>query len=194
MAFTASCGIAGDYLEFGVYAGDSFTAAYHFASVHQLADMRFYAFDSFEGMPPAGDHEAGGSPNHRSGGFACDRARFEDIICDHGLDLSRVEIVAGWYNEVLTDELRQKLSVEAAAVISADCGLYESTSCVLNFVTDYVQDGTVLIFGDWFSFRGSPERGQQRAFAEWLASHPGTTATEFHKFGWHGTSYILHRR
>lgn len=192
MAFTASCGIEGDYLEFGVYTGAAFTAAYHFARANQLVDMRFYAFDSFEGMPSFGQ-ESGASRDHRPGGFACDRAGFERSIYANGVDPSRVEVVAGWYEDVLTDELRAKLPLEAAAIISADCGLYESTSCVLHFVDDYIQDGTIVIFGDWFSFRGSPHRGQQRAFSEWLAARPHITTTEFHKFGWHGTSYVLHR-
>ena len=94
---------------------------------------------------------------------------------------------------MLDDALREKLPLERAAVVSADCGLYGATSEVLRFVTDYVQDGTVLVFGDWFSFRGSPRRGQQRAFAEWLDANPDITASPFHTFGWHGSSFLLHR-
>jgi hypothetical protein len=192
MAFAASCGVPGDYLEFGVYSGNSFTAAYHFARMNNLAEMRFYAFDSFKGMPHTREHDVGASTQHGQGGYACSRAQFEKIIFGGGMDSRRVEILEGWYDEILTAELKEKLPIDIAAVISADCGLYESTSTVLEFIDDYVQDGTILIFGDWFSFRGSPDRGQRRAFAEWLAARPAVTATEFHKFGWHGMSYILH--
>ena len=132
MAFAASCGIPGDYLEFGVYAGDSFTAAYHFAAVNHIDGMRFYAFDSFEGMPPTTEESAGGSPEHREGGYACDRARFEEIIFASGVDPGRVEILDGWYDDILTADLRDKLPIDVAAMISADCGLYESTLIVIS--------------------------------------------------------------
>lgn len=41
----------GDYLEFGVYRGRALMAAYFAAQRASLTDMRFYAFDSFEGLP-----------------------------------------------------------------------------------------------------------------------------------------------
>lgn len=191
MAFASSSRIPGDYLEFGVYTGTSFCTAVHLARAARLAQMRFYAFDSFEGMPASS--EQGGSVHHDPGGYFCDRNSFETILRDNRVDLTLVEIVAGWYDDVLNDELRERLPLEKAAIVSADCGLYGSTSRVLQWVTDYVQDGTVLIFGDWFSFRGSPGRGQQRAFAEWLDAHPEVAATPFHTFGWHGSSFVLHR-
>jgi hypothetical protein len=191
VAYASSNQMPGDYLEFGVYTGASFCTAFHRARAAGLGDMRFYAFDSFEGMPAS--YETGGSVHHDPGGYSCDRARFEEILAENGVDTTLVEIVSGWYDEVLTDELLEKLPVDKAAIVSADCGLYGSTSRVLQFVTDYVQDGTVVIFGDWFSFRGSPRQGQQRAFAEWLEAQPDITASPFHSFGWHGNSFILHR-
>lgn len=191
MAYVSSNRIPGDYLEFGVYTGGSFCTAFHLARAARLEGMRFYAFDSFQGMPASS--EPGGSVHHDPGGYSCDRAQFEAIIRENGVDTTLVEVVAGWYDEVLDDALREKLPLERAAVVSADCGLYGSTSQVLRFVTDYVQDGTVLVFGDWFSFRGSPQRGQQRAFAEWLDANPDITASPFHTFGWHGSSFLLHR-
>ena len=190
MAYTASCRLGGDYLEFGVYTGASFSTAFHLAKAGRLDQMRFFAFDSFEGMPFSS--EGGGSVHHDPGEYFCDRPHFESILRANGIDETRVEIVEGWYDDVLNDQLKEKLQIDRAAVISADCGLYGSTRLVLDFVTDYVQDGTVVIFGDWFSFRGSPQRGQQRAFAEWLRAHPSVTASLFHRFGWHGNSFILH--
>ena len=192
MAYAAITDVGGDYLEFGVYGGSSFATAYHFAQLHDLAKMRFYAFDSFEGMPAPRGLDSEGY-QHTRGTFDCDVDTFRKFISGNGVDTARVEVVAGWYDDVLNDDLRQRLPIESAAIVSADCGLYESTSSVLNFVVDYVVDGTVLIFGDWHSFRSDPQRGQQRAFSEWLAAQTSITATEFHTFGWHGTSFILHR-
>ena len=73
-----------------------------------------------------------------------------------------------------------------------DCDLYESACSVLNFLSDLVRDGTVLIFDDWHVYRGNSLKGEQRAFNEWLAANPQLKATEFQKFSWHGNSFIIH--
>src|SRR5882672_12691289 len=44
--------LEGDYMEFGVFRGDSFIKAFHFAKFAELFSMKFYAFDSFSGYPP----------------------------------------------------------------------------------------------------------------------------------------------
>ena len=84
-------------------------------------------------------------------------------------------------------------TIKKAALIWVDCDLYESTVPVLNFITDYVQDGTIIVFDDWFSFKGNLNMGEQRAFREWLKKNPSIRATEFHRFAT-GNSFILHRK
>jgi O-methyltransferase len=193
MDFAKWSQLDGDYLEFGVYSGARFSSAFHLARRNRLTDMRFYAFDSFEGLPEIRGVDADGFQQFSKGAYACDLATFRSNLEDMQVDLAKVEIVAGWYDDVLNDEAKERLPLRAASVIWVDCDLYESTVPVLAFVTDYVQDGTVLIFDDWFCFRGDPHRGEQRAFREWLEKNPEITASEFHKFGWHGNSFILHR-
>jgi len=182
----------GDYLEFGVDQGKSFLAAYRMAERHGLAKMRFYAFDSFQGLPEIRgiDREV---PQFKPGQYATSQEQFLLNLRSAGVDLARVSVVPGWYHEILNAETKRKLPLRSAAVIWVDCDLYESTVPVLNFITDYVVDGTIIIFDDWFCFRGSPQRGEQRAFREWLAKHPEIGATEYYKHGFFGNSFVLHR-
>ena len=49
MKFVCSSQLDGDYLEFGVYEGFSFASAFHFAHRQGLEEMKFFAFDSFQG-------------------------------------------------------------------------------------------------------------------------------------------------
>ena len=49
--FVQNNGIEGDYLEFGVHCGRTFTEAWRASQRYALAEMRFHAFDSFEGLP-----------------------------------------------------------------------------------------------------------------------------------------------
>ncbi len=193
MDFAGWSQLEGDYLEFGVYEGSRLSSAYYFARRNGLDSMRFYAFDSFEGLPEVTGLDAKGFQQFKEGEYACDRETFQRRIARNGLDSDKVEIVPGWFDQVLNEETKSRLPLRKAAIVWVDCDLYESTVPVLRFLTDYIQDGTVLIFDDWFCFRADASRGEQRAFREWLDEHPYLSATEFHKFGWHGNSFVIHR-
>jgi len=73
-----------------------------------------------------------------------------------------------------------------------DCDLYSSTRTVLDFITPYLQYGTLLLFDDWFAFLADPNAGQQRAFREWLEKNPQLRAVELMRFGWCGNSFVIH--
>jgi len=193
VGFVVGNNIRGDYLEFGVSGGQGITSVFHFAQRYNLKSMRFYGFDSFQGLPEITGVDANGYCPFSKGQYACDVNTFKKGISRNGVDINRVAIIPGWFGEVLNEETKKTLPIRKAAIIVVDCDLYESSIPVLNFITDYVQDGTVLIFDDWFAFRGNPNRGEQRAFREWLRNNPDIKATEFHKYGHGGNSFILHR-
>lgn len=191
MHFVWSNRVQGDYLEFGVYEGDSFTAAFRFAQLFGLDYMNFYAFDSFQGLPEISGVDAAGFKHYRESEFSCSLPEFKKNICRQGVDPERVKVVPGWYDKVLNDETKRKLQIKKAAVVMVDCDLYESTVPVLDFVTDYLQRGTILVFDDWLSYRADPDRGEQRAFREWLDKNPSIKVTSYSRFGTEGNSFIV---
>ncbi|EKE14098.1 MAG: methyltransferase [uncultured bacterium] len=193
MQFASASKLEGDYLEFGVFEGYTFVSAYHFAQKQRLKSMKFYAFDSFGGLPEIKGIDDEGFQHFDKGQWSCDEDKFKKIISKKRVDLNKTEIVPGWFDKVLNEETKKRLPLKKAAVIWIDCDLYESTVPVLNFITDYVQNGTILIFDDFFCFRGDPNRGEQKALREWLERNPSIKATEFYKFAWHGNSFIIHR-
>jgi hypothetical protein len=192
MEFVYYSNLHGDYLEFGVFQGAHFTSAYHFAQLNGLDFMRFHAFDSFKGLPEISGRDLSAPRQFEKGEFACDAETFKRILARNGVDLGKVTITSGWFNDTLNGDTKRKLQIQKAAIIWIDCDFYESTVPVLDFITDYVQDGTLVIFDDWFCFNGNPAYGEQRAFREWLKKNPFLSASEFHKYGWAGLSFILH--
>jgi len=78
MSFLNVNRIKGDYAEFGVYDGGSFIPAYHFSKLLKLDSMKFYAFDSFEGLPEPSfvDKEF----NWTRGEFGCSLNKFKSIL------------------------------------------------------------------------------------------------------------------
>jgi hypothetical protein len=98
--------------------------------------------------------------------------------------------VKGWFDKSLTPELKQQHNMKAASIVHIDCDFYESTVPALEFCTDLLQNGSVVIFDDWWMYHGRSDRGEQRAFNEWKERHSITTK-EF--IAGTAMSFIIHR-
>ena len=193
MKYVQQTRLEGDYFEFGVFEGRAFAIAFNLAQAFGLNQMRFHAFDSFAGLPVITGVDAAGFEHFTAGDFACDVSTFKRNLTKNGVDMDKISITEGWYDKVLNEQTRNRLAAQKAAVVYLDCDLYESAISALDFITDYVQDGTLLMFDDWFCFRGNPERGEQKAFSDWLKRNPDITAVEYQRFDWQGNSFLLQR-
>ncbi|GAH13307.1 unnamed protein product, partial [marine sediment metagenome] len=68
----------------------------------------------------------------------------------------------GWYNKTL----KKPCGNGKLSFIHIDCDLYESTLDVLEYCKDYLQQGTVILFDDWYAFKGDNNSGERKAFKE----------------------------
>jgi O-methyltransferase len=206
--------VEGDYLEFGVFAGASFIRSYHMikdvfkahqklhagrteddaAEIKRIWDnMRFFAFDSFQGLPePNGvDKETN---SFATGKYTCTENSFHENLVKAGVPLCKVVIIAGWFEETCTEETIKKFAMKKASIIHVDCDLYASARTALEFVKPLLTDGTIIIFDDWYCFRGNPNLGEQRAFNEWKATMTDWIFTEYQKEGPWRNSFIASKR
>ena len=184
--FKASQRIEGDYPEFGVYTGRSFITAYKLikkAERFQKSRTRFIAFDGFNGSDP--------------GCRLLDE--FVNNLRRHKVDLQDVITVEGLFRESLTKELADEIELHKVAIVFFDC-TSAGTALALDFVTDYLVDGAILIFDQWFASRANPNRGQQFAFREWASRNPELGFSDFVSiesgYVFHGMlkSIIVHRQ
>lgn len=186
--------IEGDYLEFGVWKGNSFIEAYNqinnysntFYNVglratnekNMFVDMKFHAFDSFEGLPET--QNTSNPIQYFAGNYSATEELFRNRISDAGLDMDRVTITKGWFNESLNKKAADALNLRQIAVAYIDCDIYESSVDVLNFITPYLKTGSVLIFDDWFRNKGISSTGVQGAALDWLKSNPQITLQHYY--------------
>jgi hypothetical protein len=122
-----------DYLEFGVFQGESMRA---WLSLSPHPESRFHGFDSFEGLPEdwaTGQKEKG----HFSTG-----GQIPDI------DDSRVRFRKGWFHETLP-AFMESYKPQNRLVVHLDADLFSSTLCVLMNIDKIVAPGTVMIFDDF---------------------------------------------
>ena len=207
--------VPGDYLEFGVFRGSTLIQAFHTirkSYLDRAADrtrihspefrenvralwegMRFFAFDSFQGLPPLVGPDLD-TRDFAAGKFACSAEDFLARVAGDGVELSKVLTVPGWFADTCCEETIRRHDMRAAAFVHIDCDLYDSTRVVLKFIEPLLVDGTILIFDDWYSFRGNPALGEQRAFHEWAPTLPHLTFTEFQKEGPWRNSFIVNVR
>ena len=184
--------VEGDYYEFGVFKGESLIEAYKTISMTDrfcnsrynaevpsfpgIPRFRCFCFDSFQGLPKPEGIDVGDV--FQEGYYKCDYDTFVENIASGGVDMDRVNIIKGWYRD-LDYQVMEEYRMEKARIIHIDCDLYESARDALAFCTNLITDGTVIVFDDWFCFRGHPHRGEQQAFREWQAANPNFICTEY---------------
>ena len=160
--------IEGYYMEFGSHEANTMRLAWD--CFKHLFNWTFIAFDSFEGLPKMEDFDR--SSIFSPGNLATSEELFTRLVLAHGMPRKRLRTVKGFYDESLTDELRDHLLPTKAATIYVDCDLYKSTVPVLRFVKAFLQVGTVIVFDDWNCFHARPDMGERRAWQEFLEANP----------------------
>lgn len=160
--------MTGYYLEFGCHNGNTMRMAWR--NSRYLFDWDFIAFDSFEGFPEISgiDQQEIWAP----GKCATAEEDFRRIVRSAGMPAKKLTTVKGFYDRSLTPELAARLQPKKAVVCYIDCDLYHSTVPVLDFIREFLQVGTIIVFDDWNCYWGDPERGERKAWTEFLERHP----------------------
>jgi len=184
--------VHGDYYEFGCHRCRTFRMALTEARKHSLSEMKFWAFDSFQGLPdPTTDTSV---EIWKSGMLSTSVANFMGMVKEHGHYVENVKAVKGFYDISLTNELRKEFedAGRKAMLINIDCDLYESAVPVFKFIEPLIQEGTVIYIDDLFAgYKGSPHKGVAKAFLEFQKE----TTWKFQRHldvGWGGRSYIAY--
>lgn len=207
--YVFASGVPGDLVEFGCYYGSTaevLAKALAMMELHYQANearhgidqRKLWVFDSFEGFPEATYPEDAAAPHIQAGIWKAGEPKGgtpESVkaLCTRFLSPDRVNIVAGWYK----DTLSQISKGTRFALVHVDCDYYESTSQVLDHLVgnDMLSDGCTILFDDWWCNRGSPRYGEQRAWGEVTYKYRGDYQfSEWGSYGIQGKRFIVHRR
>lgn len=198
--------VPGDILEFGVGNGRSLAllsllqqrALYLGLIGDVCGNRKIVGFDTFTGLPDSGEH-----PRWEEGMFSKNYSGDNPLLkLDEKIELETIykifeecevnkpDLIKGLYQITLSENIPKKYN--KAALIHIDCDLYESTKSIFDVIEPTLQDGTIILFDDWFCYKGSPIKGEARAFNEFLEENPRWKAIQFSRYCAACNSFIMH--
>lgn len=187
--------IPGDYVEFGMYEGTSFIAAFE---CHLRTRMKgtppraFWGFDSFAGFKysvPADAH-----PFFREGDFASSYEKARTRIQRHFRGRARWTVTPGWLEDTIQNRTAPEVGIGKVAVAFIDVDLGAPAKIALDFLVPALQPGSIVILDDYFAYRGSLTRGVGGAFDAFQAQHPAMKFRRLFDYGYGGQGFILVER
>ena len=156
--------IEGDYIEFGVFEGSSFSHAMRcyinkkdYMPVLSKNNIRFFGFDSFDGfgnLSPKDKHPFYIDEQFNTS-YDFVKRKIEKISKQFNLESY---LVKGFLADTLLDG-PSKYKINKARIIFIDLDLYEPSKKAFLFCRDIFQEGSILILDDFFSYRGSLDKG-----------------------------------
>ena len=191
--FITENSMEGDYHEFGCHRCRTFRMALE-ANKHFLQNkMKFYAYDSFKGLPKVEqDHQF--DSRWDPGSLHTSKKKFIDLILESGFELENIKLIEGFYNESLPKINHEKMyGQRKASLINIDCDLYESAIPVFSHISNLLQEGTILYIDDYFAgYKGNPLKGVSGAMKEWIRELEWELEP-YRDVGFTGKSYIIYK-
>lgn len=157
-------GIAGDFVETGVWRGGSSILLRAALEAYGDAERRVWACDSFEGLPPPDIDrypQDAGAIWHTYDNLAVSVEEVKANFNKYNLLDDRVQFLKGWFKDTLAT-----VPIEKIAVLRLDGDMYASTMDALNPLYGKVSAGGFIIIDDY----GLPEPECRRAIEDFRAS------------------------
>lgn len=182
----------GDYYEFGVFKGYTFWYAQKLADKLFFDKILFFGFDSFKGLPKIKGIDKAEYYSFYEGEFVYSKDKVIINLNSKGINWNKSFLIEGFFEDTLNDNLRKKYKMNKVAIALIDCDLYSSTVEVLRFIESMIMDKTILIFDDYHCFKKEKERGERKAFDEFLKRNKNLKVEEFTSLGT-GKAFIIHK-
>lgn len=147
----------------------------------------FFGFDSFDGF---GDLDE--SDKHSffiDQNFPANYSRVNKRCVAAAKSKVNFKLIRGFFEDSLSGGAK-KYSIKKARIIFIDSDTYSAASAVLKFCMPIVQLGTFIILDDNFSYKGSSQHGEKRAFDEFVVDG-GFEVRKVFDYGMGSSVYII---
>ncbi len=186
-------GISGSYAEFGCCGAMTFNLAFRAARENGYR-AHFWAFDSFQGLPPQTAPEDQ-HPMWVEGDMSMSVEDFNKVCRSTGMTARDYTTVKGFYDDTLRDVgMASPGRPDQLSLVYIDCDLYSSTMDVLRFLAPRLRHGMVIAFDDYFCTSEDTISGERLALLEFIEEMEGFSFLPYLPIGWHGMSFVVENR
>ena len=85
--------------------------------------------------------------------------------------------------------MRQTEQFPPISICLIDVDLYDSCVPVLEFIKDYLVEGSILLFDDYNQMGEDDDSGERRALIEFEERHPEFKKEHLFDYGWEGVAF-----
>ena len=180
----------GDYLEFGVFNGNSIGSMCLACEAARLKSTRLFGFDAFEGLPAGSEKEDDGV--WKKGFYTCSFEDMQQCLTKRNVPPNDITWIKGWYDKTLNGDTLQKFSLGNFGIVFVDCDTYSSSKAVLDFIAPLINQPLILCFDDWclndLDVKGM---GEYKSFNEFLEGNPRLKAKEIKSYNRKSKSFLI---
>ena len=196
LEFISRNDVKGHFAEFGTFKGLSASRILRALDEHstlRTKSISLHLFDSFAGLPELKSVDIDGDrADFMHGEYA---STMQDVIerIRTFQNVFEVKFYPGYFEESLLERKAQK--IEELALIHIDVDLYSSCIPVLEYLTPRLADGALIVFDDYFCYRGNPNFGVRKAFEEWKLRYvQNFDVTHYTNYAWSGAVFIVTKK
>lgn len=180
----------GDYLEFGIFNGNSIGSMY-LARKNTGADtMRLFGFDAFEGLPAGSENEDDGV--WKKGFYTCSFEQMQECLSRREVNPADITWINGWYDKTLTPELTEEHGLTNPGIVFIDCDTYSSSKTVLDFLVPLITRPVIICLDDWklndLDIKGM---GEYKSFNEFLEANPHLNAEPLKSYNRKSRTFLV---
>ena len=135
-----------------------------YSRVGNIKNRKFIGFDSFEGFGELNEKDK--HPFYNNLNFKTDYKSVQKRLMSLKGSAEEVTLVKGFFNETCDNIAPSTYGINLAAVVMIDNDTYSGAQSCFRFIEPILQEGTIIILDDFFSYKGSDEKGLCGAFTE----------------------------
>ncbi len=181
----------GDYLEFGVFNGNSIGSMYHALYRNDyFSKVRLFGFDAFEGLPAGCEDEDDGV--WKKGFYACDLNMTEECLRRRNVNVASINWIKGWYDQTVNIKMFEQHQIKNISIAFIDCDTYSSSKTVLDTLAKTINKPLIICLDDWklndLDIKG---QGEYKSFNEFVEMNPQFKVKEIPSYNRKSKSFLV---